>query len=124
VLGRLEDVHVRVSNFVIAPYVGVLDHGPVFAPDPAEVAQVIEIPLRRLRNPDLFWEEDREREIGGTQRLQFYQYGPHLIWGATGRVLQLFLASQYPDLLVQWVQEPSVEVDRSMALESSRRGDE
>lgn len=102
-LGRLDDVHVWVSNFVITPYVGALEYRPTFVPDPSEVAQVIEIPLERLRSPDMFWEEDRPRENGEIHRLQFYRYGPHEIWGATGRVLQLFLASEFPDLLAQRV---------------------
>jgi hypothetical protein len=35
--------------------------------------------------------------------MQFYQHGPHQIWGATGRVLQLFLASEFPDALARRV---------------------
>jgi 8-oxo-dGTP pyrophosphatase MutT (NUDIX family) len=99
VLGRLDDVYVRTSNFLIAPYVGAIDAAPVFQPDPGEVAQVIEVPLYRLRDPAIFREEDWAGD-DGPRKMQFYQHGPHEIWGATARVLQLFLASEYPDLLV------------------------
>lgn len=92
VLGRLEDVYVQVSNFLIAPYVGVLDYAPEFRADPIEVAHLIEVPLHGLRGPETFREE--EWLLGGRRRVvQYYQCGPHQIWGATARVVQLFLES-------------------------------
>lgn len=98
VLGRLEDVYVSVSNFLISPFVGALDYAPTFLPDPREVACIIEVPLDQLRDPGIFHEE--EWLLRDQPRLvQFYQHGQHQIWGATGRVIQQFLASAYPDLL-------------------------
>lgn len=92
VLGRLEDVYVQVSNFLIAPFVGVLDYAPEFRPDPLEVAHLIEVPLLGLRGSETFRED--EWLLGGRRRLvQYYQCGPHQIWGATARVVQLFLES-------------------------------
>jgi 8-oxo-dGTP pyrophosphatase MutT (NUDIX family) len=91
-VGRLDDVYVMVSNFLIAPHVGVLDYLPTFRPDPREVAFVIEVPLERLNDPTIFREEDWSHR-GHPRIVQFYRYGEHEIWGATGRVVQLFLAS-------------------------------
>lgn len=98
VLGRLDDEYVVVSNFLIAPYVGALDREPAFRPNPAEVAQVIEVPLERLRDPSIYSEEDRFADAR-LRRMQFYRYNGHEIWGATARVLKKFLASEYPALL-------------------------
>ncbi len=95
--GRLEDEYVIVSNFLIAPYVGMLDYEPIFRPSPTEVAEVIEVPLGRLRDPAIFREEDWYRPE--TPRMQFYVVDGHEIWGATARVIRKFLASDYPDLL-------------------------
>ena len=94
VLGRLDDVYVVVSNFLIAPYVGVLDYLPRFEADPREVATVIEVPLTRLRDPEIFREEDWSHR-GMPRLVQFYRHEEHEIWGATGRVIQLFLASPF-----------------------------
>jgi 8-oxo-dGTP pyrophosphatase MutT (NUDIX family) len=96
VLGRLDDVYVMVSNFLIAPYVGVLNATPRFEPDPREVAVVIEVPLERLRDPEVFREEDWSHR-GIPRFVQFYRHEDHEIWGATGRVIQLFLASPFMD---------------------------
>ena len=96
-LGRLDDEYVIVSNFMVAPYVGALDYQPVFRPNPHEVAEVIEIPLERLRDPAVYREEDSNRPE--RPRTHFYTVGPYEIWGATARILRKFLASPYPDLL-------------------------
>jgi len=100
VLGRLDDVYVYVSNFLITPYVGALDDEPTFRANPAEVARIIEVPLARLREPDMLHEEDWLVR-GELRRVQIYQHGPHQIWGATARVIQEFLSSHYPALLAQ-----------------------
>jgi len=97
IVGRLEDEYVVVSNFLIAPFVGVLDDEPTFRPNPTEVAEVIEVPLERLRDPAIFREEDWHRPE--MPRMQFYVVKGCEIWGATARIIRKFLASEYPDLL-------------------------
>ena len=96
-LGRLDDEYVIVSNHLIAPYVGALDYEPFFQPNAREVAEVIEIPLERLRDPSIYREEDWHRPE--MPRMQYYTVGPYEIWGATARILRKLLASPYPDLL-------------------------
>jgi 8-oxo-dGTP pyrophosphatase MutT (NUDIX family) len=99
-LGRLDDVYVYVSNFLIAPYVGALDYEPTFMANPAEVARTIEVPLARLRSPDMLREEEWNVR-GELRRVQIYQHGAHQIWGATARVIQEFLTSPYPSVLAR-----------------------
>ncbi len=102
VLGRLDDVYVLVSNFLITPYVGMLAYTPAFRPDRREVAMVIDVPLERLRDPTIFREEDRPLR-GQSRIVQVYQYGDHEIWGATGRIVQLFLESPFVDQIVSQI---------------------
>lgn len=109
ILGRLDDVYVYVSNFLIAPYVGTLEYEPTFRINPAEVARTIEIPLTRLRSPEMLHEEDWLMR-DSLRRVQIYQHGPHRIWGATARVIQEFLNSPYPSLLAQRVAASVAEV--------------
>jgi 8-oxo-dGTP pyrophosphatase MutT (NUDIX family) len=102
VFGRLRDVYVRASHFLIAPYVGALRYEPVFAPSPNEVAQIIEVPLARLRDPAILLEDEWEVR-GGLERVQYYAHGPHRIWGATARVIAQFLTSEYPEMLAAYL---------------------
>ncbi len=94
VWGRLDDVYVHTSNFVIAPYVGALGYEPTFCVSPEEVDHVIEVPLDTLRDPRILREDDWILR-GAVRRVQFYEYGRYQIWGATARVIELFLASPY-----------------------------
>ncbi|QDU94343.1 NUDIX hydrolase [Lignipirellula cremea] len=91
-LGALTPVYVFVSNFMVTPLVAVLERRPVYHPNPAEVAEVVEPTLAELLNPDCYGEH---RIIRG--RLQFNApcvcYGQHEIWGATAVILGELMAS-------------------------------
>ena len=85
-LGKLSDLYVPPSNFLIKPYVGVIEQGQSFRPEPKEVSMVIELQL------DYFFQAEKlvkrkwpvnsklQREVKG------YSYQEHLIWGATGMI--------------------------------------
>jgi len=96
-LGALPPVSTVVTSTLIHPFVGRLDQPPQLRPDPFEVAEVVEVPLMTLLDPATCVVE--ERVLRGTPRTIFiYRCGPHDIWGATGRIVQQFLArlSEWP----------------------------
>lgn len=105
-LGVLDDVPVAASNFRITPYVGTLSYRPRFVPNVAEVAEVIEVPLPALQDPAVFREEVWNWR-GEPRLIQFYAHGPYQIWGATGRVIQEFLASDYVNALASFPSGPA-----------------
>ena len=97
VLGVMPDFYARVSNFIITPVVGRLkpeaDAGLLlFQPNANEVAEVIEVPLKALRDPSIHHTEQRTHN-NVTYQLHFYQYDRYEIWGATGRIIHEFLAA-------------------------------
>ncbi len=92
--GELPDVFTVVSNFIIKPFVGRLAKRPEYRPDPIEVAEIIEVPLVALRNPDIYWSEERQGP-DGPREVHFFKYGEHVIWGATARILREFLDSGF-----------------------------
>jgi 8-oxo-dGTP pyrophosphatase MutT (NUDIX family) len=100
VLNILPDFYARVSSFIITPVVGRLKPEAdadqlVFRPNPDEVAEIIEVPLRVLRDPSIHHTEQRtHNDI--TYNIHFYDYGQYEIWGATGRIIQEFLRSMAP----------------------------
>ncbi len=96
VLGALPQVFTVVSNYLVLPVVGWLGEGlPVLAPNPYEVAEVIEAPLAALADPAIFHEELWTRN--GIQRpVRFYDFGPYRIWGMTAHVLHTLLALLAP----------------------------
>lgn len=85
VIGRLDD-YATGTGFVIAPLVGLIQPPFNVAPDPAEVADVFEVPLA-------FFLDSRNhkrdsREWNGVRR-HFYAmpYNDWYIWGATAAML-------------------------------------
>ena len=93
VLGQLPEVYVSASNFNITPFVARLTVPPRYQPDPAEVAEVIELPLSVIRDRSIWWEEERTEHEGKRRKVYFFRYGDHTVWGATARILREFLDS-------------------------------
>ena len=83
IVGELDDF-ATISQFLVSPFVGVIPHPYRFRPQETEVAEVIEVPLDGLS-------EDGEED--GEKPPPIYRYGGHVIWGATARILQQFLAA-------------------------------
>jgi 8-oxo-dGTP pyrophosphatase MutT (NUDIX family) len=88
-LGHLDDVWIPVSNFEVRPFVAALPQRPRLLPRAEEVAAILELPVRRLLEPDAVVEEEIEvREF--RLRAAVYRYGGERIWGATARTLAMF----------------------------------
>jgi 8-oxo-dGTP pyrophosphatase MutT (NUDIX family) len=94
VLGALDEVP-TLTEFRIQPFVGVIPQGLEYRPSPDEVEFVLEVPLSHLMDPAI--RRTERRAVRGLEYdVDFYTYGTHVIWGATGRILRdlLRLASE------------------------------
>jgi len=86
IVGRLPDVNVYASNFLVTPVVALTTHKPLYLPNPDEVADVIELELSCLAD-----RSSRGRHEITRGPLRFYT--PHLhvagrnVWGATWIIL-------------------------------------
>jgi 8-oxo-dGTP pyrophosphatase MutT (NUDIX family) len=94
VLGILDDVPTATTRFVITPVVGLCAAPPALCPDGREIERVLEVPLRHLRDPATFREEQWERD-GATHPVAFFTCGDDVIWGATARILKEFLTAVF-----------------------------
>ncbi len=97
VLGTLTGLYIPVSNFMVTPFVGYLNHRPLFHPDPTEVQYVIEAPLESLMDPVNRRSETVSRN-GQYMVVPYYSIKGEKIWGATAMILSeyLQLASRMP----------------------------
>jgi 8-oxo-dGTP pyrophosphatase MutT (NUDIX family) len=89
IIGVLDDI-VTITEFIVTPIVGLFPYPYPFKVSDVEIAELIEVPLSPLLDKDCF----SEREIfrGGQKEIVYvYQYGKHIIWGATARILKQFL---------------------------------
>lgn len=85
-LGPLSPLCVFVSNFHVAPWLGWSAARPDFRPNPAEVAELLELPLAALLDPALRGRH-RRVERGIELSVPHFACGRHFIWGATGMLL-------------------------------------
>jgi len=89
IIGILDDI-VTITQFIVTPIVGLFPYPYPFRVSEVEIAELIEVPLASLLDENNF----SEREIfrGGQNEIVYaYQYGKHIIWGATARILKQFL---------------------------------
>ena len=90
VVGELDTTPTFVSGFVISPFVGMLRGRPRLRPNPAEVAEVLEVPLADLN--DEIRAEPGFAHAGRTYPTEAWIWRDYVIWGVTARLIRLFLA--------------------------------
>ncbi len=91
VFGALDDTDTRASNYRVRPYVGAVTPGfDAFLHAEREVSALLRVPLPHLLDPvNHVWKP--VEQDGVTVASPAYQFGEHVIWGATARVLAQFL---------------------------------
>ncbi len=90
VIGELDHVATFVSGYVVVPVVGWLDEVPVLRLNPREVASVIAVPIGDLTDDTRA--EPGFRHGSRTFPTEGWIWHDNVIWGATARILRLFLA--------------------------------
>jgi len=94
-VGALPPVGTFVTGYRVHPFVGVIEPGREWKIQPREVEVVLELSL-----PDLVrgYESRRLVKKGVPFRTPTYTVEGHLVWGATGRMVQLLLERLEPVL--------------------------
>jgi 8-oxo-dGTP pyrophosphatase MutT (NUDIX family) len=90
VLGTLTPLYIPPSEFCVTPVVGWATTRPRWRPNAVEVAQVLEVPLRRLLHPAARREKAKRRD-GTTVQIPYFLVQGHHVWGATAMILGEFL---------------------------------
>lgn len=85
-LGQLPS-HETVTGFTVTPVLALVDPAFCPIPDANEVAEVFEIPLSHLSDPNRFSIQSR-RWRGVRRHYYTAPFGPYYIWGATARILR------------------------------------
>jgi 8-oxo-dGTP pyrophosphatase MutT (NUDIX family) len=92
ILGRLDEAATMASNFIIHPFVGVVPSDYEFEINPYEVLNILTVPLRVFQGST---GESHVSEVlyqGKTYWSPVYAFGGEVIWGATARVMENFMA--------------------------------
>ena len=86
VLGRLSPIFVTASNFRVEPWVAATSSRPPMAPNPAEVEELLEVPLAHLMDPANFGAHLRPGKEQPCTAPHFL-WREHRVWGATCMIL-------------------------------------
>jgi 8-oxo-dGTP pyrophosphatase MutT (NUDIX family) len=80
------DGYLTITGYAVTPVVGLIQPGFELKPDPLEVAEIFEVPLVWLRDPEN--RQVHRRQLAGHD-VGYYQfdYDGHTIWGATAAML-------------------------------------
>jgi 8-oxo-dGTP pyrophosphatase MutT (NUDIX family) len=89
VVARLDQV-ITITNFLVTPFVGLLDDGVQFDPNPVEVERLVMVPLAKVLDKQNYRYADVDME--GTKLHQMgLSHNGDFIWGATARMLMNLL---------------------------------
>ena len=88
VLGKLTDVYIPVSQFIVHPFVGICEGTPDFSIEEREVKRLIKIDLFDLLNQ----EKRTSEKIAVTSKLTMkdvpaFNFDGEIVWGATALML-------------------------------------
>jgi 8-oxo-dGTP pyrophosphatase MutT (NUDIX family) len=86
VVGALPPIGTFVTNYKITPFVGLIEEGMRFEPNPSEVESVLVASLDDLREG---YERRRLVRRGVPIKTDTYLIADKLIWGATARILAM-----------------------------------
>jgi 8-oxo-dGTP pyrophosphatase MutT (NUDIX family) len=88
-VGALPPTGTFVTGYKIHPFVGMIEPRQAWIRQEAEVEQVLELPLRALRDG---YESRRLIRKGLPIKTPTYTVAGHLVWGATARIVQSLLS--------------------------------
>jgi 8-oxo-dGTP pyrophosphatase MutT (NUDIX family) len=94
-VGALQPTPTIATNYAVYPFVGLIEPGREWLLSANEVAEVMEVPLRALREG---YERRRLLRRGVPFRTDVYVVGEDVIWGATARMVSDLLERLPDDL--------------------------
>ena len=91
VLGRLTNLYIPSSNFLVSPVLGFLEDKPRFVPEVREVARIIPTSVLSIRQPEI--QQRTSVSIGEGRELEtpYFALDGEVVWGATAMILSELL---------------------------------
>lgn len=87
VAGPLSEVFVFASNFMVYPFVGILDAPPILTLQQKEVAATLHIPIPTFFKKEIIKEKPIKNALGFTLMAPYYDIEGKTLWGATAMMV-------------------------------------
>lgn len=95
VLKELTQVYIPPSNFLVQPFIGLLNEKPRYILDEKEVERLIEVPLSDVLSDDSLSVMNIETSYSKEIEVPIFKFQEEVVWGATAMML-----SEIKDLLL------------------------
>lgn len=100
IVGRLSPLTIPVSRMRVQPIVAKVSREAPYLPDPREVGDVLEIPMKYLSDPMNIKNVTVTVQNNYSINVPAFDLGSSVIWGATAMMISELLALLYPDLVI------------------------
>jgi 8-oxo-dGTP pyrophosphatase MutT (NUDIX family) len=90
VLGKLSDLYIPPSKFLVSPFVGFCPNRPGFVKDPSEVDEIIEVKINDLFSDQALQVTKHNVGPGIQIKAPAFVVNGYVIWGATAMILSEF----------------------------------
>lgn len=90
IIGKLSELYIPPSNYLVTPYVGYLDYKPVLKPDKKEVSEILQVKFDEIIDENCFQYRDITSS-GANYRVPCFCVQGKIIWGATSMILNELL---------------------------------
>lgn len=87
IIGKLSDIYIHPSNFLVTPYVAVISKVPEMKKDSFEVEKLIEVSLQDIIHPDAIVRKNLNLEKYGNVQVPCFFVDDQVIWGATAMIM-------------------------------------
>jgi 8-oxo-dGTP pyrophosphatase MutT (NUDIX family) len=104
ILGALDPIATVTTGFQVHTFVGLIPYPYGFKPNGKEVAEILTVPLYYLADEN-HW--SRRSYQTGDQAFEAYfvSYENYRIWGATARIIKIFLERNGVAMNIRWAME-------------------
>lgn len=89
-LGKLSDLYIPPSNFMVSPFVGYTLEKPEFNPDPEEVVRIINCPVGTILDKSIRKTGTIQGSGGYRLKAPYFDIESEMVWGATAMMLGEF----------------------------------
>lgn len=87
IIGKLTELYIPASNFMVQPFVGYCEEAPDFLANPREVEQILRVPIEVLLDDAYRKRKDIVIHPELTVNAPYFAVDHHVVWGATAMML-------------------------------------
>ncbi|WKN30499.1 CoA pyrophosphatase [Porifericola rhodea] len=91
VVGPLSNLYIPPSNITVTPVLAITNDKPTYQADPLEVAEITDVSMNALQNPENYSLKKVPIYTGGIVQAPAFQILGKTIWGATAMMLSELL---------------------------------